>query len=913
MIKNPLVKALAVRTMGCIRLAQVTEYLIDPLKQCCNDEDPYVRKTAAICVSKLYDISPDMVTLHGFVEILQKMLSDTNPMVVANAVASLSEIHQADPSLRALRITDETALKLLAALNECTEWGQVFILEALTEYNPPDISSVESVLDRVSARLSHANPAVVLTAIRIVMKLLDRLSPNSEVEKAMLRKLSPPLVTLLSAEPELQYVALRNISFIVQKKPGILQNDVRMFFARYNDPPYVKNEKLDVICRLANDKNCDQVLLELKEYAQEVDVDFVRRAVRAIGRVAIKLEVAADKAVRVVLDLVDSKIPHVVQEAIVVIRDVFRRYPDRYEQVIAPLCSALKTLEEPQARAAMIWIIGEYAHRIQNAHELLAAFVEGQTESNNNGSSSVLAPAGATHFKDEPVEVQLQILTAAVKVFLRNPQKGQALVQKVLHMATQESDDPDLRDRGYVYWRLLSSDPQGTRQVALSSRPPITAAGDALEPQALNMLVANISSLASVYHRAPVAFVPSALAAVNAMSRKGEERSGAAGGTSKGKSAGGALNFLDVDEEDEEDQRKKMERINARMQGKGTDDSESEEGGAEEEDDDSDEDHNAASKIASTAAAKSTEKKKKNLLDFDDDEEGEATKSTSSPLPSNPFNNKAATPSQTLAPGYAAPKSLVLQNTTAGSRGASGLAVLASAGLSADGVPAIFLAFKNMTPQGVTLDNWSCEINSNPYGIAAAGPLEMGPLVPQQSMETVLPLRFVPSFKNGQPLPASGTNLFLQVAIKCSLDVFYCNVPYDVDLFMRPAMSTIPADAAERFKADWLLIPDTQIAVLFFQTSNGLPLSPLSLPNSAPIAALKARGFNLLTTRTAPAFECAYLKAVSVENEVVLVELAAQRESNNVKISVKCGNLALARAAVISTAKVLGVVPVKSA
>lgn len=34
-----------------------------------------------------------------------------------------------------------------------------------------------------------------------------------------------------------------------------------------------------------------KVLAELKEYATEVDVDFVRKAVRAIGRCAIKVEV----------------------------------------------------------------------------------------------------------------------------------------------------------------------------------------------------------------------------------------------------------------------------------------------------------------------------------------------------------------------------------------------------------------------------------------------------------------------------------------------------------------------------------------------------------------------------------------------------------------------------------------------
>jgi vesicle coat complex subunit len=33
-------------------------------------------------------------------------------------------------------------------------------------------------------------------------------------------------------------------------------------------------------------------------------------------------------------------------------------------------------------------------------------------------------------------------------------------VQVVLNNATQETDNPDLRDRAYVYWRLLSTDPE---------------------------------------------------------------------------------------------------------------------------------------------------------------------------------------------------------------------------------------------------------------------------------------------------------------------------------------------------------------------------------------------------------------------------------------------------------------------
>lgn len=70
--------------------------------------------------------------------------------------------------------------------------------------------------------------------------------------------------------------------------------------------------------------------MEFKEYATEVDVDFVRKAVRAIGRCAIKLERAAERCISVLLELIKIKVNYVVQEAIIVIKDIFRRYPNTY-------------------------------------------------------------------------------------------------------------------------------------------------------------------------------------------------------------------------------------------------------------------------------------------------------------------------------------------------------------------------------------------------------------------------------------------------------------------------------------------------------------------------------------------------------------------------------------------------------
>lgn len=45
--------------------------------------------------------------------------------------------------------------------------------------------------------------------------------------KALIKKLGPPLVTLLSEEAEVQYVALRNINLIVQKHPEVLSHEIK--------------------------------------------------------------------------------------------------------------------------------------------------------------------------------------------------------------------------------------------------------------------------------------------------------------------------------------------------------------------------------------------------------------------------------------------------------------------------------------------------------------------------------------------------------------------------------------------------------------------------------------------------------------------------------------------------------------
>lgn len=488
--RNPLIRALAIRTMSYIPIPVVTDALTENLRHCLKDRDPYVRKTAAICVAKLYSADPRRAEKAGFVEMLRDLMLDSNATVVANAVAALSEIGDRHDGV-IFKLNLATANKLLTALGESSEWGQIYILDSLLRYVPERHADAEMMAERVVVQLQHANSAVVLTTIKALLYLMNYME-NRRLIDYCCKKMGPPLVALLSSGPEVQYVALRNILLIIQRRPAVLKNDVKVFFCKYNDPIYVKLAKLEIMYRLARAENVTEVLAELQEYASEVDVDFVRKAVRSIGRLAIKVEAASDNCIQALLNLIQTKVTYVVQEAVIVIKDIFRRYPGKYEGIIPTLCENMDSLDEPESKAAMVWIIGQFADRIDNADELLDDLLY--------------------TFIEESVEVQLALLTASVKLFIYKAKSDttKQLVHKVLKWATEDVDNPDLRDRGFMYWRMLAVNPTVAGEIVLAEKPAITTDSDRMDRGALDQLLLHTGTLGSIYHKNPETFIRNA-------------------------------------------------------------------------------------------------------------------------------------------------------------------------------------------------------------------------------------------------------------------------------------------------------------------------------------------------------------------------------------------------------------------
>lgn len=87
----------------------------------------------------------------------------------------------------------------------------------------------------------------------------------------------------------------KNINHILQKRPGLIDKEIKCFFCNFNEPYYIKIEKLEILASICNEKNLDIVIQEMKEYVNETDPDFVKRSVKSLCTISIRIEKSIDR------------------------------------------------------------------------------------------------------------------------------------------------------------------------------------------------------------------------------------------------------------------------------------------------------------------------------------------------------------------------------------------------------------------------------------------------------------------------------------------------------------------------------------------------------------------------------------------------------------------------------------------
>jgi len=87
---NQLIRASALRVLSSIRVPIIVPIMMLAIKEAASDMSPYVRKTAAHAIPKLYSLDSDQKD--QLIEVIEKLLADKTTLVAGSVVMAFEEV-----------------------------------------------------------------------------------------------------------------------------------------------------------------------------------------------------------------------------------------------------------------------------------------------------------------------------------------------------------------------------------------------------------------------------------------------------------------------------------------------------------------------------------------------------------------------------------------------------------------------------------------------------------------------------------------------------------------------------------------------------------------------------------------------------------------------------------------------------
>ncbi|KAJ8668815.1 hypothetical protein QAD02_000074 [Eretmocerus hayati] len=454
---NQLIRASALRVLSSIRVPMIVPIVMLAIKDSASDMSPYVRKTAAHAIPKLYSLDPEQKD--ELISVLEKLLSDKTTLVVGSAVMAFEEVCP-----DRIDLIHKNYRKLCNLLVDVDEWGQVVIVNMLTRYvrtqfvDPnndeieddeekpfydSDEESADSKKPKFTVDVDHRlllrnskpllqsrNTAVVMA----VAQLYHHAAPRSEAIIA-----ARALVRLLRGHREVQSIVLHTIASISVTRKSMFEPFLKSFFVRTSDPTHIKLLKLDILTNLATESSITVILREFQTYISSNDKEFVGASIQAIGRCASNIKEVTDTCLNGLVSLLSNRDEAVVAESVVVIKKLLQTQPNEHKDIIAHMAKLMDFITVPQARASILWLLGEYSNRVPKI------------------APDVLRKMAKTFINEEDI-VKLQTLNLAVKLYLSNPEQTEKFCKYVFQLAKYDQNY-DIRDRArFLKFFILGED-----------------------------------------------------------------------------------------------------------------------------------------------------------------------------------------------------------------------------------------------------------------------------------------------------------------------------------------------------------------------------------------------------------------------------------------------------------------------
>uniref|UniRef100_H2VC45 AP-3 complex subunit beta n=1 Tax=Takifugu rubripes TaxID=31033 RepID=H2VC45_TAKRU len=469
---NQFIRASALRVLSSIRVHIIVPIMMLAIKESSADLSPYVRKTAAHAIQKLYSLDPDQKEL--LIEVIEKLLKDKSTLVAGSVVMAFEEVCP-----DRIDLIHKNYRKLCNLLVDVEEWGQVVIISMLTRYartqftspwkevcntfyesdsedkkeqaqNKPYIMDPDHrlLLRNTKPLLQSRNTAVVLA----VAQLYWHLAPKHEVNVV-----SKSLVRLLRSHREVQYIVLQNIATMSIQRKGMFEPFMKSFYVRSTDATHIKTLKLEILTNLASETNISIILREFQTYVKSQDKAFAAATIQAIGRCATNISEVTDTCLNGLVLLLSNRDETVVAESVVVIKKLLQTQPSQHSEIIKHMAKLFDNITVPMARASILWLMGEYCERVPKI------------------APDVLRKMAKTFTAEEDI-VKLQTVNLAAKLYLTNSKQTKLLTQYILNLGKYDQSY-DIRDRTrFIRQLIVPNEKSGAlnkyaRRILLAPKP----------------------------------------------------------------------------------------------------------------------------------------------------------------------------------------------------------------------------------------------------------------------------------------------------------------------------------------------------------------------------------------------------------------------------------------------------------
>uniref|UniRef100_A0A673H0M6 AP-3 complex subunit beta n=1 Tax=Sinocyclocheilus rhinocerous TaxID=307959 RepID=A0A673H0M6_9TELE len=452
---NQLIRASALRVLSSIRVPIIVPIMMLAIKEASTDLSPYVRKTAAHAIQKLYSLDPDQK--EHLIEVIEKLLKDKSTLVAGSVVMAFEEVCP-----DRIDLIHKNYRKLCNLLVDVEEWGQVVIIHMLTRYARTQFVSPwreDAVFDEngektfydseEERRVDQSKPYIMDPDHRLLLRNTKPLlqSRNTAVVMAVsqlywhlapkheLSIITKSLVRLFRSHREVQYIVLQNIATMSIQRKGMFEPFMKSFYVRSTDATHIKTLKLEILTNLANEANISTILRELQTYVKSQDKAFAAATIQAIGRCATNISEVTDTCLNGLVLLLSNRDETVVAESVVVIKKLLQTQPSQHSDIIKHMAKLFDNITVPMARASILWLMGEYCEHVPKI------------------APDVLRKMAKTFTSEEDI-VKLQTVNLAAKLYLSNSKQTKLLTQYVLNLGKYDQNY-DIRDRTRFIRQLI--------------------------------------------------------------------------------------------------------------------------------------------------------------------------------------------------------------------------------------------------------------------------------------------------------------------------------------------------------------------------------------------------------------------------------------------------------------------------